>query len=159
MVYLDTNGTVAIATVSTDRLNSKILGIAVKDATGTTGNEVLIQVIRPTDLFIMGVHHGTAASAITAQTQLGSIFGVDKQTVSGNGTSIWCVNVEDAVTGADASLQRVKCVGFPLKNPFDAGSLTRPAIGDVYGLMIVQFLMNAADTDGNPSLTNILQWT
>lgn len=157
LVYLDTNGTVAICTLSTDRLNSKVLGIAVKNATGTTGNEVYIQVIRPTDIFCMGVHHGTEASAVTAQTQLGSIFGVDKQTVSGNGTAIWCVNIEDAVTGASSDLARVKCVNFPLKNWFDAGSLTRPAIGDIYGLMLVQFIMNSCDTDGNPSLTNILQ--
>lgn len=158
LVYLDSNGTVAICTVSTDRLNSKILGLAVKEATGTTGDDVLIQVIRPGDYFIMGVHHGTEASAVTAQTQLGAVFGVDKQTVTGNGTSIWCVNIEDAVTEADADLARVRCVGFPLKNPFDAGSLTRPAIGDVYGLMIVQFLMSNGPTDGADSVHNILQW-
>ena len=158
LVYLDTNGTVATCTLSTDRLNSQILGTAVKAATGTTGDDVYIRVILPSDIYCMQVHHGTEASAVTAQTQLGAIFGVDRQTVTGNGTSLWCVNIEDAVTGADANLQRVRCVGFPLKNPFDAGGLTRPAIGDVYGLMLVQFLPSAADTDGNPSLTNILQW-
>ena len=158
LVYLDSNGTVAICTVSTDRLNSKILGIAVKDATGVTGDDVYIRVIRPSDIFVMQVHHGTEASAVTAQTQLGAIFGVDKQTVTGNGTGIWCVNIEDAVTEADADLARVRCIGFPLRNPFDAGAITRPAIGDVYGLMLVQFLMSNGPTDGADSVHNILQF-
>ena len=159
LVYLDSNGTVATCTLSTDRLNSKILGTAVKAATGVTGDDVLIRVIRPSDIYVMQVHHGTAASAVTAQTQLGAIFGVDRQTVSGNGTSIWCVNIEDAVTGSDADLARVRCVGFPLKNPFDAGNLTRPAIGDVYGLMLVQFITSNSHTDGTDSAHNLLQWS
>lgn len=157
LIYLDTNGTLAVCTLTGSVLNSKIAGIATKAASGVTGDQVYFHAIRPDDIWCMNVMHGTPASAITAQTQLGSVFGVRKDTVSGNGTLIWSVDIENAVTGATADLARVKVVGFPLKNPFDAGSLTRPAIGDVYGLVLVQFIMNACDTDGNPSLDNILQ--
>src|SRR5437667_11284189 len=105
----------------------------------------------------MNVMHGTAASAVTNQNQLGTLRGLRQDTVSGNGTLIWSVDIENAVTGATADLARVKIVGFPLKNPFDAGNLVRPAIGDVYGLVIVQFVMNVLEPDGNPLLGNLLQ--
>lgn len=157
LLYLDSNGTIALCTLTGQVLNSRIAGHAETAATGVTGTNVFMQVIKPTDIWCMNVMHATPASAITAQTQLGSLFGLRRDTVSGNGTLLWGVDIENAVTGATADLARVKVVGFPLKNPFDAGSLTRPAIGDIYGLVLVQFIMNAADTDGNPSLGNILQ--
>jgi len=157
LLYLDTNGTVAICTLTGQQLNSKIVGQATKDASGVTGTQVYFRVIRPDGIWCMNVMHATAASAVTALTQLGALFGLRKDTVTGNGTNIWSVDIENAVTGATADLARVKVVGFPLKNPFDAGTLTRPAIGDIYGLVLVQFIMNASDTDGNPSLMNILQ--
>ena len=157
LLYLDSNGTIAICTTSSSQLTSKIAGRAEAAATGVTGTNVHMQIIKPTDIWCCNVMHATAASAITAQTQLGAVFAMRADTVSGNGTLVWSVDIENAVTGANAHKARVKVVGFPLKNPFDAGSLTRPAIGDIYGLVLVQFIMNAADTDGNESLTNILQ--
>jgi hypothetical protein len=149
LIYLDTNGTIALATINgSNQSDGFLCGVAKKNATGTTGAEIHFHVIRPDDLWVMNVMHGTAALAVTAQTQLGTVRGVRRDTVSS--VLAWGVDVENAVEGATDSLARVQIVGFPLKNPFDAGSLTRPAIGDVYGLVIVKFLPFSAASDSVP---------
>ena len=157
LLFLDANGTIAICTTSSSQMTSKIAGRAEAAATGVTGTNVFMQVIKPTDIWCCNVMHATPASAVTAQTQLGSLFAMRADTVAGNGTLVWSVDIENSITGANSNKVRVKVVGFPLKNPFDAGSLTRPVIGDVYGLVLVQFVVSASNTDGNPTLSNILQ--
>ena len=158
VLYLDASGNIAIATVNgSNQSNSRLAGLAHEAASGVTSDQIYFQAIGPDDLYAMGVFHATPALAITAQDQLGTLRALVKTTVSGNGTNIWCVDIENAVTGASANLARVKIVDFLYKNMFDAGSLDRVAIGDIYGIVVVKFIMSAGDTDGDPSLHNILQ--
>ena len=151
LLYLDSNGTIELCTTSSSIMTSPVAGQALKAATGTTGEQVYFHAIRPDDLWVMNVMHATPASATTAQTQLGVVYGLRQDTVSGNGTGIWSVDIENTtVESTTVANARVQVVGFPLKNPFDAGNLDRPAIGDIYGLVIVKFIPFSIGTDGAP---------
>src|SRR6266567_3659417 len=88
MLYLDASGTIALCTLTGTQLTSAIVGQAITAATGTTGASVFLRVIRPDDLFLMNVVHTTVASAVTAQTQLGSRRGM--QLLSSN----WGADIE-----------------------------------------------------------------
>lgn len=153
LIYLDSNGTLAVCTTSSSIMTSAVAGQALKAATGVTGTEVYFHAIRPDDLWVMNVMHDTPASAVTAQTQLGVVYGLRQDTVSGNGTLIWSVDIQNTtVESTTVANARVQVVGFPLKNPFDAGNLDRPAIGDIYGLVIVKFIPISIATDGDPKV-------
>lgn len=54
--------------------DADILGISLKDASGIQGTEIPVQLILPGQVLMSSVYHGTAASAITVQTQVGSTF-------------------------------------------------------------------------------------
>jgi hypothetical protein len=49
-------------------------GIALKDATGTTAYEIPVMIIESGTFLMSSVYHATAASAITAVTQIGASY-------------------------------------------------------------------------------------
>ena len=51
-----------------------LTGIALKDATTTEGSEIPVKVIESGTLLMSSVYHATAASAITAVTQIGASY-------------------------------------------------------------------------------------
>lgn len=144
IVYLDSNGTVAIVTESTDTVNSAILGQAAKPASGSTGEPAYVLVWRPEDRFLMQVFHGTPGSAVTAQTHMGGIFPIIKDE-SGNDT----YHVDLATTAEDGSvaLARVQVVGFP-EGEYING--VKSTLGDTYGWVIVKPLEWSIGSDGDP---------
>lgn len=150
LIYLDSNGTLAVCGVTSTKLNTAIAGQACEAATGVTGTAVKFRAIRPDDIYAMNVFHATAASAITAQTQMGSVFGIIKPTASG---SKWQVDIENTTTeDGTTALAKVMVVGFPSINPADGVANT---IGDIYGLVLVRFLPFTIATDGAPFTRNL----
>lgn len=130
-------------------LTGPIAGQAMGNASGTTGAKVHFAVIRPTDKFIMNVYHGTAASAVTAKTQIGDHLAVR------HNSSRWMADIENTAEDGSTAIAVVKVIGFPLWHPL----LNVPvAIGDIYGLVEVQFLSFSMATDGNPQVRPRLQF-
>lgn len=146
LIYLAAaTGKLAICTVNgSNVLDSAIAGIATKNAVGTLDTKVHFHVIRPDDLFAMNVYHATPASAITALTQLGLVYGIIRI------SNKWHIDIENTVEGGSDSLARVKIVDFLEKNPYDGGNFSRVAIGDIYGIAVVQFLPFSIGNDGAP---------
>src|SRR5260370_111721 len=107
LVYLDSNGTVAICTVASLQLNSAILGQPTRPASGVTGTQVEFHAIHPNDIYVMQAWHGTPASAVFAQTDMGLTFNVIKPTAA-PGTGTWMV---DKINAVSVSLPRVKLIG------------------------------------------------
>lgn len=150
LVYLDSNGTVAICTKTSNKLNSAVLGVAARAASGTTGAPTYVMTIRPCDVFIMNVYHSTAASSVSALTQLGTVRGI----INVSGTSNrWAVDIENTAEDASTALGYVRIVGFPT-GTYNGVVQT---IGDTNGLVLVQFNSWSLATDGNPNL-RILQF-
>lgn len=50
------------------------LGMVTQDATGTTGTDMEIIIATPVTVFEVNVYHSTAASAVTAATQIGENY-------------------------------------------------------------------------------------
>jgi hypothetical protein len=67
-VYKDSNGTIAVATASSN-IVGLLYGFAMKAATGTTGASVVVRPVKPGDRYIMNCV-GTS-TVITALTMLG----------------------------------------------------------------------------------------
>jgi len=148
LVYLDASlGTVSICTTTGVQLNSAILGQARKNATGVTGDPVHIAVIRPDEKFIMNVWHVTAGSAITAQSQLGTVRGIILN------SSKWHVDINNSVEGSANALARVQIVDFPDQGPNGA----KNTIGDTYGWVTVKFLPFSLSLTGTLAAQRILQ--
>lgn len=74
-VMLDSNGTVAIATATSNILDAGLCGIALEDATGTTGAQARARLIIPGDRYVMNVQ-GTSTDT-TALTQVGDKLMLD----------------------------------------------------------------------------------
>jgi hypothetical protein len=131
LVYL-VSGLVTIATATT-----QLAGQALQAATGTTNQSAYLAVIRAGDRFVMNVYHTTQASAITAQAQLGTVYGL--VVVAGQ----FHADIENVATAEDAthSSGRVKVVGFYKED----------AIGDIYGRVVVEFEEWSLASDGNPN--------
>jgi hypothetical protein len=150
LLYVDTNGTVAIATVNgSNQSNGFIAGQAKSAASGVTGANVHFPIIRSDELFYMNVYHGTAASAVGAQTMLGTIKGVVK--ISGR----WHIDIENTVEGATDALGRVALVEIPKKHPMDG---TTNTVTDTYALFIVQFIPYSIASDSVPQ-ARVLQFS
>lgn len=136
LIYLDANGTIAVATTATvggvSQLNSAILGLPNAAATGTTGAKVKFQAITPTQTYVMNAYHSTKASAVFTQSQLGTRFNIVK-----SAAGLWHVDVKNAVSIA---VPMVRLVGFPQAGLDTNGNFVNNAnVGDVYGLAYVQF--------------------
>lgn len=150
LVYLDSNGLVAIVTESTDTVNSEILGFAARAATGTTSAPAYVQIIRPEDRYLMQVFHATPASAVTNQNQLQDVFPIIKDE---NGNDTYHIDLATTAESSTVALARVRVVGFP-ENEIING--VKSAVGDTYGWAIVKFLEFSIASDGDP-LVRILQ--
>jgi hypothetical protein len=151
LVYIDSNGTVAIVTESTDTVNSAILGQAARAATGVTGAPTYVQCWRPEDRYLMQVYHATPASAVTALTQRGQVYSIIKDE-SGNDT--YHVDIETDPESGTVALARVMVVDFP-EGQIINGVLS--TIGDLKGWVIVKPLEFSIAEDGTP-FTRILQY-
>ena len=147
-LYIDSDGKVAIAGLTGQRVNTAISLQATKAATGTTGAAVHARVVHSTDIYMMNVYHTTAASAVTAQTQLGEIFGIYYVSA----TEKFHVDlVNTTVEDASTALAKVRCVGFPRKN-IDGVDCDHT---DIYGLMLVQVLPITHRSDGTAFVRNL----
>ena len=168
LVYLDSNGTVAICTTaaSPGKLNSPILGLAQQAATGVTGNPVRVRVISRNDRFLMNYFHSTAASSVIAQTSLRPdvAFGIYMGTAAinyagGTGTGgFWVVDGINTSPETGGTLARVQIVGFllsPDSAPLSSGSYGQPAIGDINPPVIVRFLDYSIQSDGSAHVINL----
>lgn len=145
LLYFDTNGTIAIATVdggSPTLLNSEVAGQAVKAATGTTGTSVLFRVILATDLFFINVYHVTLGSSVGALTDIG-----DEGTIA-KASSVWRLSKDAGAVSSSLANGHVKIVGYPLRHP--AGGVVN-AITDTHALLTVHFNVWSMATDGNPN--------
>jgi hypothetical protein len=156
LVYFDSNGTVAICGVTSFNLNTAILGIAQTAATGVTGASVRVRVISPNDRFLMNIFHTTAASAVTAQTQLGTpvIYALRNNAAAlpTGTTGKWVVDLTTTPESAGVNLGRVVITGFLLAPDVaplaTTGVYASPAIGDIYAPVIVKFLPVVMASDG-----------
>lgn len=150
-VYFDSDGKIAICTEATDNLNSAILGLAAKAASGTTDAPAYVMVIHPDDEYLMQVFHSTPASAVTAQNQLSTVRAIIKDE-SGNDT--WHIDIENTAEGGGSALAKVSIVGFPEGETING---VESLIGDQYGWAIVKFLEFTIDTDDGSGLVRNLQ--
>ncbi len=148
LIYIDTNGTLAICTngngISNGKvLNSVVAGQAQKAASGVTGTAVQFHAIRADDVYIMNVFHATAASAVLAATLVGLRKGI-RFTVTADGagitTGIWCVDLQNAVESTNNAPAYVKIIGFPQTGVNSAGNVVPVTATDTYGLVYVQFV-------------------
>jgi hypothetical protein len=149
LIYL-ASGKLTVCGLTSTKLNTPIAGQALVAATGVTDTAVNFRVIRPDDVYAMNVYHATAASAITAITNLGTSYGIIKPTASG---SKWVVDIENTtIEDGTTALGKVQVVGFPDFNPADGVANT---IGDTYGLVYVKFLPFTIETDGGNIIRNL----
>lgn len=153
LLYADSNGTIAIATVDSGTptlLSSPVAGIAIKKATGTTGQNVLFPAILCTDLFFMNVHHETPSSAVTAQTDLFDVRSVCKS------SGYWKVSKDAAGESATLAVGHVSILGFPLRHPIGQTLVT---IGDIGGLVLVKWnvFSHSTDAGADPAGIRVLQ--
>jgi hypothetical protein len=157
LVYYDANGTVIQCGVTGGfNLNTAILGIAQQAGTGVAGTSIRVRVISPDDRFLMNIFHTTAASAITAQTQLGTpaIYAIrrDPAALPTGTTNRWVVDLTTTPESAGVALGRVQILGFylgPDSVPLAVtGAYAQPAIGDIYAPVIVRFLPLVVSSDG-----------
>lgn len=137
LVYLDTNGTIAICTTastnSVNQLNVPILGMPYVAATGTTGKTVRFQPITSRARYIMNAFHPTAASAVFSQAQLGTLLNVCK-----SAAGLWAVDVRNTLV---YTLPMVQILGFPAAGLDSNGNyVSNAAVGDVNGLAFVRFV-------------------
>ncbi len=141
LIYQNGTSNMVICTVNgSSQSNSQIGGQAKKDATGVAGTGVHFWTIRPDEEFIANVYHATPGSALTAKTQLGSVFALVR--ISG----IWMVDIQNAVEGSANALARVRNNGVV------------NTIGDTYGFVVVNFLPVSLALTGTTAGQRILQF-
>lgn len=71
-----------VAASNTAGSSDKVLGMAMKDATGTTDADAPVLVANDSTLYLMPVWHTTPGSAVTAVTDVGTAFALGHRTVS-----------------------------------------------------------------------------
>lgn len=127
-VYLDGAGRVAEFTASVDDGSTRFLGFAAGDGSNTTAGAVNTPVYIANDdtIFEGNIYHGTAASAITALTDVATLLPLKQLTTTGLG--IIAVDKEDTASQIDS------CRIIQL-SPKDT-------VGDTYGR--VWFVIEAA---------------
>lgn len=167
LIYFDSNGTIAICTNAGgagNQLDSAIAGLATAKASGVTGAQVKFHAIRGDEIFVMNVWHATAASAVTAQTQLGQVFALrlDSAALPTGTGGKWVVDIQNtgAIEDATHSLARVKVVGFyqgrVFTNDTPSKEVDATLASDIYGKVLVKFLPFSIASDGSPFI-RILQ--
>lgn len=139
LIYLDSSGNVAIATVDGNaNLSSAVAGLADAAASGVTAAAVHFPVIREDTLVEMSVYSTTPTSAELVKTMIaGKVYGIIK--VSG----VWCVDLDTTAESATVKIARVKIIRFV------------DAVGDRYGRVIVKFIDETHETDGGSFQRNL----
>lgn len=147
-LHIDANGLLAVCTDSTGIMSSAVDALAMTAATGTTGARHYCRVIRPDDIFVMNVYHGTPSSAVTAQAQLGVRYGLFK-----SAAGKWHVDVENTTNeDGDEAEVRVRVVGFPESDPRTGATAT---IGDTYGPVLCKVVPFSLASDATPIVHNM----
>lgn len=118
-VYIDGAGQIAEYTSAIDDGTQRFLGFAAADGSnGAAGaNEVLVHVATDDVIFEANIYHGTLGSAVTAQTDLGTLLPMKQLTATAGG--IVAVDKENTAGQIDC----FRIVGFSKLND----------IGDTYG--------------------------
>ncbi len=156
MLYVAAAGTISIATRASTLSDDSIDAIALCNATGVTANPTLVGAIRPSDVFVMNVFHATPASAISAVAQIGQRYGLIYE-ANASAVNVWMIDINNTtVEDGTHSTARVRVVGMPTEfYPDTSNNMVQPAIGDTYGLMLVQFLPFSVASDGTPVTHNM----
>lgn len=115
--------TIVVAYGNTLGANDDIMGFALEDASGTTDNKIRVLLITKPTLVRLPVMHATAASAITAVTQVGTAY---ELTLDANGILGVQIDATTNVKGKVASI----APSYP--------------VGEQYGL--VDFMLDPAQT-------------
>ena|SRR5437868_180471 len=147
LLYLASGKLTLCGVNGSNQLNTAIAGQAKKPAAAVTDSDVHFSIIRGDDEFMMNVYHSTPAAAITARTQLGSVFAVIK--IGGK----WMVDIENAVEGSNNALGRVLVTDIPRRTS-DGQTNT---VGDIYGLVIAQFIPLSLSLTGTLAAQRTLQ--
>lgn len=120
LVYLSSGSvTVAAGAPANVASGTKLLGIALKDASGATGASVPVALANPNLRWVLPVTHATPASAATAITQVGATYELER-TAAGK----WAVPIDDT--------SNAKVVVTALHPAY--------AVGEQYGWVEVRFL-------------------
>ena len=125
------SGKVAVAVAanatyaSGDLESAKVIGFALKDASGATDAPIMVSPLRDDVEWLVPVAHGTPASAVIAQANVGAGFDLGHWT-DGSGVTAWGVTLDDT------SVKNV--IVTALKDP----------VGTQYGEVWVRF-SNVAD--------------
>lgn len=154
LVYIDSNGTIAIATTSSGSQNSSLLGIAARDATGTTGAVAYVYPFRPGDVYAFNLFHTTAASAVGTQTRYGETYGIYYDTAAApTGTGgAWCVDlITTTLEDATTAVKKVMVMDAPDRG-FDGAA---NVIGDIYAVVHCIIVPWSRATDGVPHANNM----
>ncbi len=162
-VYFDANGTIAICTTTSNRLNSAIGGLAGQKASGVTGNPVLVNRIRPDTVLRMSVFHTTPSLAVAGQAAMGGVYGVfNLVTAVPTGTGgIWAVDLINTATMEDTThaLAKVQVVGFYQGRVFTSASpsveVDANYLTDIYGQVLVKVVSFTINTAGGGLIRNI----
>lgn len=96
LLKIDTSGQLAIAATGGNTVTSSVIlaGIALEPATGTTGNFVKYGVITDQFRLRVPVYHGTAASAVTAETLISETYVIRNDNTQG-----WCIDISTSSNG------------------------------------------------------------
>jgi hypothetical protein len=147
LVYIDANGTIAICTRSTNRMDGEVLGQAMRDATGTTGAAAYVRPIRPGDVYMFNLFHTTAASAVGTAATVGTVYGLFY-----SDALRWHIDlVNTTVEDLTVALAKVKVIGVPDQG-FD-GAVN--AVTDIYAVVYARFVLETIGTDGAPRTRNL----
>lgn len=129
-----------VTEVAAGLITAAFAGFAREDATGTTNTRAPLEAIKPGQRWKMSLYHSTAASAISAITQLGARFGIK---VVSDQLVVDLETAEAALEDATTVNAWVRIVGFDHVYE-DLGV-------DVYARVIVEFGTFSAADDGSPS--------
>lgn len=158
IVYIDSNGTVAIATVSSGKVNSAMLGIAKRDASGVTGAAAYVEPFRVEDVYEINLYHTTPASAVLTQATYGvKAYGLyyDPAALPGGTGGAWGVDlINTTVEDGSTALAKVRIIDCP-RTTMDG---LPNAITDIYAVVHVIILPWTARTDGSNRVSN-MQWS
>lgn len=116
--------TLAVAAGNNFGAGDDIVGVALEDASGTTNTRIKVYVFNANTILRLPVYHSTAASAITAYTQIGTSYEIRFHT-----GSILCVDIENTTNA------KGKVIGINEGDP-------RNPVGEQYGL--VDFIWDPA---------------
>lgn len=134
-VYL-VSGKVTEFTTSVDNGSTRFLGFAAADATGTTDTPCPVWIANGDTIFRANMYHSTAASAVTAVTDISTSL-LPLKILAAQGTGIVAVDKEDTGSKIDC----VNIIDIPVGVDKSSGGQIL-AVGDVYGF--VDFIIAAA---------------